>query len=245
MSLFDNDRIQYSGKRYGKPEIDLKVHPLDFLQRLAKFRPEIESFTFVAYNVQEGKYGSTRGDKTKITVAASRVLEDGLLAIEQAANEGLDVVVSSEVNTKDGPRHLQLIDMALPGHDWVLEALKGDDTFMEAFENATDMLLWQFAFYRSGRSFHVYGTRLLTQEEWAEFNATLLTLPGVEIENEAGNMGYNGPAIDFRWIGHSFLRGCGALRLSATDEQYLQIPVLASPLPPALRDSAPTPEILF
>ncbi|WP_311755490.1 primase 1D-like protein [Proteus terrae] len=75
---------------------------------------------------------------------------------------------------------------------------------------------WNIGFniYESGRSFHAYGNRLLTQEEWLQFMGSLLLL------NKPS--GYK--LVDERWIGHRIMAGYSALRWSKNTSHYKKYP---------------------
>lgn len=69
-------------------------------------------------------------------------------------------------------------------------------------------------FYNSGRSFHAYGSKLLTHKEWINFMGRLL-LANYPDQNQV---------IDTRWIGHRLIGGYGSLRLSNNSKNYLSLP---------------------
>ena len=69
--------------------------------------------------------------------------------------------------------------------------------------------------YESGRSFHAYGDRLLTQEQWLQFMGSLLLL------NKPS--GYK--LIDERWVGHRIMGGYSALRWSKNTSHYKRFPI--------------------
>lgn len=75
---------------------------------------------------------------------------------------------------------------------------------------------WNLSFniYESGRSFHAYGNRLLTHEQWLQFMGSLLLL------NKPS--GYK--LIDERWVGHRIMGGYSALRWSKNTSHYKKFP---------------------
>ncbi len=80
-------------------------------------------------------------------------------------------------------------------------------------EKLFDKMIW----FDSGRSFHGYGTELITPKQWVELMGRLLL---------ANRPGF--PAIvDPRWIGHRLIAGYSALRWSRNSRKYLQIPRVA------------------
>lgn len=73
----------------------------------------------------------------------------------------------------------------------------------------------QAFFYSSGRSYHMYGLMLLTQQEWLRFMYRLLLLNDDEAE-----------CVDGRWVAHRLLAGYSALRWTLNSAQYQSIPTL-------------------
>lgn len=71
-----------------------------------------------------------------------------------------------------------------------------------------------FSWYNSGRSFHGYGSRLLSFNEWTSFMGTLLLV----------NQKNMNPIVDPRWVGHRLIAHYSALRWTKGTDQYLRIP---------------------
>lgn len=68
--------------------------------------------------------------------------------------------------------------------------------------------------FDSGRSFHGYGTELITRSKWIKLMGLLLL----------SNMPKEPPLVDARWVGHRLLAGYSALRWSYNSSNYLRIP---------------------
>lgn len=71
--------------------------------------------------------------------------------------------------------------------------------------------------FESGRSFHGYGTVLISQEDWVKFMGRLLLVNQPQLP----------PVVDPRWIGHRLISGYSALRWTKNTGHYLQKPELA------------------
>ncbi|MDP1594591.1 MAG: hypothetical protein Q8L80_10175 [Gallionella sp.] len=71
--------------------------------------------------------------------------------------------------------------------------------------------------FESGRSFHGYGTVLISQDDWVKFMGRLLLV----------NLPQLPPVVDPRWIGHRLISGYSALRWTKNTGHYLQKPILA------------------
>ena len=76
----------------------------------------------------------------------------------------------------------------------------------------------QFLFFKSGTSYHVYSTELITSKEWVEFMGRILLL----------NLPNKKPIVDSRWIGHRLLSGYSSLRWSCNTNRHKIIPTLVN-----------------
>lgn len=68
--------------------------------------------------------------------------------------------------------------------------------------------------YASGRSFHAYGTGLLSPDKFVQFMGYLLLCNSRGVSD----------VIDSRWIGHRLIGGYAALRLTNQAGHYLAVP---------------------
>lgn len=65
----------------------------------------------------------------------------------------------------------------------------------------------------SGRSFHIYGTDLVKEQDWHAMMGSLLLVGDAEFH-----------PIDVRWVGRRLATGYGGLRLSCNGNGYLKVP---------------------
>lgn len=100
--------------------------------------------------------------------------------------------------------HIPLIDFG--GKESVL--------LERAFKDFSNYWHMEFRIYNSGRSFHAYGDRLLSHQDWIKFMGSLLLL------NLPGGI----KIIDDRWVGHRILAGYSALRWSKNTSRYKKYP---------------------
>jgi hypothetical protein len=116
-----------------------------------------------------------------------------------------ELALHSRISCGGAYRHVPMLDLAERFSEAHLQALRG---LMAEFE------VGEFAVYHSGRSAHVYGLALLSDDRLRQFfaRALLLNLPGKE------------PLVDSRWIGHRLYAGYGSLRWSCNTKQYLNWP---------------------
>jgi hypothetical protein len=72
----------------------------------------------------------------------------------------------------------------------------------------------EFVWFFSGRSFHGYGTGIVSKEEWVRLMGALLLSNQKDLK----------PTVDPRWIGHRLLAGYSALRWTRNTDSYIGIP---------------------
>lgn len=113
------------------------------------------------------------------------------------------LALSSRVTVASGEeRHLTLMDFQCPVRPGTLPAVI---TALEAIGEETGVVV------ESGRSYHYYGSRLLTIDEWRTFLGRCLLLS---------------PLTDTRYIGHRLIAGETSLRIAA-DTSHTQPTVVA------------------
>lgn len=118
---------------------------------------------------------------------------------------GYETAFHSLVTCRDeNQRHLPMVDMATEE----LSDLSEVNAFVQ--DNSFHGFVW----FESGRSFHGYGTRLVTYQQWIELMGKLLLCNGRRTD----------PVVDPRWVGHRLLGGYAALRWTRNTPQYLSIP---------------------
>lgn len=95
----------------------------------------------------------------------------------------------SRVKTRDGIRHIPLLDLDIPVDD-------GGPTLAE--QVFTNLGVGSGAIINSGASYHGWGLELLTDDDWRRFMARALLLD----------------RIDRRWVGHRLIDGQANIRVS-------------------------------
>lgn len=115
-----------------------------------------------------------------------------------------ELSLNSNIQTLNSKLHLPLIDFG--GKDSKLL----ESTFKE-FCTLWDM---NFQIYSSGRSYHAYGNKLLSESDWIKFMGSLLLI----------NIPGSSKIIDDRWIGHRILAGYSSLRWSKNTSHYKKYP---------------------
>lgn len=129
------------------------------------------------------------------------VLLDMLLSLEPE----YELAMHSKIIVGNTIYHFPMIDFGSKG---------SSPTASETIRELCRYWNMGFNIYESGRSFHAYGNRLLSHEEWLQFMGSLLLL------NKPS--GYK--LIDERWVGHRIMGGYSALRWSKNTSHYKRFP---------------------
>lgn len=144
--------------------------------------------------------------RTTWEIAISDFLNEEYMAnVIEKTPGGQEMAIHSNVQINGGQTaHLVMIDMSTSAraHLEKLRAFLGDNFYQ------------QISWYASGRSFHGYGTELLSQENWYQFMGLLLLANQPNLE----------PTVDPRWIGHRLIAGYAALRWTKNTSQYIGVP---------------------
>lgn len=109
-------------------------------------------------------------------------------------------------------RHIPMIDFA--------ERASQEAISTELAKTLADYEVGDVLLYKSGRSYHGYGTKLIADSLWTAFMGSLLL----------SNHPTRAHLIDCRWIGHRLRAGYGSLRWSCNTSSYLQLPEYISTL---------------
>lgn len=134
-----------------------------------------------------------------------QLTENTLLEMLISLEPEYELAMHSKITIGNNFYHLPMIDFGSKG-----SSPTASETIKELCRH------WNIGFniYESGRSFHAYGNRLLTHEEWLQFMGSLLLL------NKPS--GYK--LIDERWVGHRIMGGYSALRWSKNTSHYKKFP---------------------
>ncbi|MCC4782124.1 hypothetical protein L8S13_13830 [Vibrio lentus] len=135
----------------------------------------------------------------------NQINENSLLEMLISLEPEYELAMHSKVVIGNEFFHLPMIDFGSKG-----SSPAASETIKELCRH------WNMSFniYESGRSFHAYGNRLLTHDQWLQFMGSLLLL------NKPS--GYK--LIDERWVGHRIMGGYSALRWSKNTSHYKRFP---------------------
>lgn len=183
--------------------VKLSRHPVTWIaQTLAAWR---DSNAYVEMSKYQYVPQSFNDYRSTFFLPVSNVNENSLLELLMTLEADQELAMHSKVQIGSESYHIPMIDFGSKG------------TSPAASETIKELCrYWNMAFsiYESGRSFHAYGNRLLTEEQWLQFMGSLLLL------NKPS--GYK--LIDERWVGHRIMGGYSALRWSKNTSHYKRFP---------------------
>lgn len=146
-------------------------------------------------------------DERKVfCVSKSDFLDEGVIcSLIDCVPPGKELSFHSLVTLDSGVlAHIPMVDMST-GSAAQLAKLRpylGDDIYQ------------YFTWYKSGRSYHGYGSILISYDAWAAQMGRLL------LANQIGTP----PTVDPRWVGHRLIAGYSALRWTKNTAHYIEIP---------------------
>lgn len=149
---------------------------------------------------------SLKDTRTNFTVDLTEL--DDFFFIEQLSSlrENEELALHSQVVLNDNEvMHLPMIDFA---------KRKQNDHKFKPLDELCKYWNINLAIFDSGRSYHAYGDRLLTESEWIKFMGSLLLV----------NIPGKWKLIDDRWVGHRIIGGYSALRWSFNTSHYKRYP---------------------
>ena len=187
--------------------IKINRHPILWLRHLLSVLIENKNLSTSAI-IKFSKYKykpQTYEDSRKVfDLSVFEINKSTLFDILMDLEDDEELALHSEIIDMDKIYHLPLIDFG--GKD--------NKLFESTFRNFCDFWDIEFQIFSSGRSYHAYGNRLLSEKQWISFMGSLLLLniPGAS------------KIIDDRWVGHRILGGYAALRWSKNTIQYKKYP---------------------
>jgi hypothetical protein len=150
-------------------------------------------------------HDESRETNLEFSIDASILMTIGIGPSVAALEPQEALGLSSVCTLNDGqPGHIPLLDFSL----------SLSDENQTLVENAARLLGLQHALVlNSGRSYHVYGLCIFSQNEWIKFLARALLLA---------------PMVDVRYVAHRLIAGHAVLRINATPTKFSEPRVVAS-----------------
>lgn len=145
-------------------------------------------------------------DQREFLSYSSTELSEGFLEHQlHMLNYDQELALHSRISTPGGFLHIPMIDLGTK------ELTLSDRLVLQKF---SDFNGYDFEVFQSGRSYHLYGTKLLEHWQWHQLMGSVLLL------NEPSGK----RLIDTRWVGHRLIAGYGSLRLSLNTTKYKSYP---------------------
>ncbi len=132
----------------------------------------------------------------------------GAVKVEQKRSDSELALASTVHMLPIGVEHLPFADLHVTGEvDWpnLLSSL-----------SLSDMTSETLYILSSGKSYHLYGSRLFTESEWIEWLGSLLLWRRTDEQGRKWNV------VDTGWVGHTIKRGYGTIRLHERSENEFQ-----------------------
>lgn len=180
-----------------------KSHPYWHVRSIVQKTPQIATLALSYYTYSRQSVDDIR--QTWQVSSSEFCNEAHIEAIQSETPRGQELALHSNVMLTTSERqHLVMVDMSTTARAHLDKLL----VFLG------DHFSQQIAWFSSGRSYHGYGERLLSETDWVKFMGLLLLANKPRLE----------PTVDPRWIGHRLLAGYSALRWTLNTSHYLLLP---------------------
>lgn len=181
---------------------EMGMNAIDVLVEIARVNPKIKFLSFHSFIPKEGLKETSgqispmarlRHDSSDSGSTVVRKLTSAFFLAETEAmgKRGWARGVLSRVRFENKTFHIPMMDFSCEETEDNLAIIR---EFLEGIGQENGVIL------SSGRSYHYYGAKLFSEEEWLKFLGLCLLLTGY---------------VEERYIGHRLLDGCGILRISA------------------------------
>lgn len=194
--MFDNSKLE--GLNYPR-------HPLNWLESFLMSSGFKDDNTFIHFSRYTHTPKQMFDQREFLSFPSSRLSKEFLIEQLEMLRSDQELALHSKVNTSKGIYHIPMADLG------VKDFTQYDRGVLKKF---MDFVGYDFNIYDSGRSFHMYGNKMIEPWQWHQFMGAILLL------NEPSGK----RIIDARWVGHRLIAGYGALRLSLNTNQYKSYP---------------------
>ena len=188
--------------------IKMGRHPIQWVANLMQ-QYMISGMLPVSTHLELSRYlyipQSLQDYRENLYIPISEINDSSLLKIIMELPTQYELACHSKLITFGQTYHIPMIDFGYKGNS---------PTESQTLKEFSAFWNMNFHIYDSGRSYHAYGNRLLTTEQWYQFMGSLLLL----------NKPSGGRLIDERWIGHRIMGGYAALRWSKNTSHYKKYP---------------------
>lgn len=182
----------------------MNKHPSLVVQEIVnKYGTEI-SFEFSHYIYVPR---TIEDQRSTFTLSARELTPSKLEELCNSTPDGMELALNSRVLMADKKiMHIPMIDLATRAAGIIGKVLDVLPT------NLSGTMIW----FESGRSYHGYGTVLISQDDWVKLMGRFLLVNQPQVP----------PVVDPRWIGHRLISGYASLRWTKNTGHYLQEPEL-------------------
>ena len=185
--------------------LKIERHPIShFLRSLS---PLMEAHTEINFSIYHYHPQSFSDERLNFYIPLRDLSFDWLEDTLQKLKPGQELALHSAVVINDEVCHIPMIDCGSKTDTKANSAL---------LKTLSERWNFELKIYSSGRSFHGYGDRLISDKNWVRYMGELLLL----------NLPGKAKVIDTRWIGHRLIAGYSSLRWSCNSSQYKKFPTL-------------------
>ncbi|OZG74746.1 hypothetical protein BTA51_03590 [Hahella sp. CCB-MM4] len=172
---------------------------MDCLKKLINPTLYYSIYSYIPQSISEIRFEST--------ISLSNLTDHWLNNTLSTLENNRELSFHSKVTSEDVTYHIPMIDLGGRSDEIKNLPVLGD---LCEYWNIN------FSVYSSGRSYHCYGDRLISETDWVKFMGSLLLL----------NIPGKNKIIDNRWVGHRLIGGYSALRWSNNTNHYKKYPIL-------------------
>lgn len=183
-------------------EYKVSRHPISHIKKI--FENEKEEIK-CSYSLYSYVPHSIKEYRQEHTVPIHKMTEEWLSTTLSSLLPDQELAFHSIIRKPKNVYHIPMIDLGGRSREINnLPVIKELATFWDI----------NFSIFSSGRSYHLYGNRLLSESEWIKFMGSLLLL----------NIPGKSKIVDNRWVGHRLLGGYASLRWSNNTSHYKRYP---------------------
>lgn len=185
----------------GLSKIKINRHPVNFISHLKIPENAILTFSDYLYDKQ-----SFRDERSLFDFRKKELNENWFINHILSMDPLYELALHSSFEVDGEKFHIPMIDFT---------AKRSEQNSLSALRELSEFWGTDFLIFFSGRSFHAYGVKPITDIEWVKFMGSLLLL---------NVRGTTNKLIDTRWVGHRILAGYSALRWSNNTNHYKAFP---------------------
>lgn len=179
-------------------------HPRFIVHKLIEIYGHDLVFEFSYYTY---KKNTLVDERRTFKVLSKDITDEYLIDLCKETPNGNNLALHSTIYLNNGSiKHIPMVDLST----------KAVGVISSVLNVLPKLLVSKMIWYESGRSFHGYGTKLISNEEWIQLMGRLLLV----------NQPQQQPIVDSRWIGHRLIAGYSALRWTKNTDDYIQVPKL-------------------